>query len=119
MVSNYIAFLTTNTGLKTVGQQIAFLWNNCELKCSSFDILDDSSEGNEARRRRSLGKRSTGDETDGRNSGRASLRIGGGKKSRAASLTTRRGTLKKRDRSYEKELKAEAALERKTVYLPE
>jgi hypothetical protein len=48
------------------------------------------------------------------------LRVGGpGRKGRSAELTQRRGTLKRRDRAGEKEAKAEAALERKTVYLSE
>lgn len=49
-----------------------------------------------------------------------SLRVGGaGRKGRSAELTQRRGTLKRRDRAGAKEARAEAALERKTVYLPE
>lgn len=49
-----------------------------------------------------------------------SLRVGGaGRKGRSAELTQRRGTLKRRDRAGQKEARAEAALERKTVFLPE
>jgi hypothetical protein len=59
-----------------------------------------------------------GSNDDGRNARRASLRIGTGKKGRAASLTSRRGSLKKRDRSAQKEGRAERALERRTVQLP-
>ena len=50
---------------------------------------------------------------------RASLRIGTGKKGRAASLTSRRGSLKKRDRSSQKEAKAEMRLKRRTVQIPD
>lgn len=51
---------------------------------------------------------------------RNSLRVGTtSKKGRGASLNQRRGSLKKRDRSAEKEARAEAARERKTVSLPE
>ena len=56
---------------------------------------------------------------DGRNNRKASLRIGTGRKGRGAELNRRRGSLKKRDRSAEKEARAEAAMERKTVNLPE
>ena len=73
------------------------------------------------KRRVKPGKRNDdGDESEGgRNVRKESLRIGTGKKGRQASLTTRRGSLKKKDRTSEKEAKAEAALERRTVYLPE
>jgi hypothetical protein len=48
------------------------------------------------------------------------LRLGTtGRKARAASLSSRRGSLRKRDRTAEKEAKAEAAEERRTVALPE
>lgn len=60
-----------------------------------------------------------GDQGDGRNQRKTSLRIGPGRKGRGAELSQRRGSLKKRDRSAEKAMKAEAALERKTVNLPE
>jgi len=51
---------------------------------------------------------------------RTSLRIGNtGRKARGAQITQRRGSLKKRDRRAEKERKAEAAVERNTVDLPE
>eukprot|EP00339_Tiarina_fusa_P008614 CAMPEP_0117056836 /NCGR_PEP_ID=MMETSP0472-20121206/39438_1 /TAXON_ID=693140 ORGANISM="Tiarina fusus, Strain LIS" /NCGR_SAMPLE_ID=MMETSP0472 /ASSEMBLY_ACC=CAM_ASM_000603 /LENGTH=865 /DNA_ID=CAMNT_0004773447 /DNA_START=147 /DNA_END=2744 /DNA_ORIENTATION=+ len=57
---------------------------------------------------------------DGRNTRKASLRMGGaGRKARAASLTSRRGSLRKRDRSAEKAAKEEAAIERRTVSLPD
>ena len=50
---------------------------------------------------------------------RQSLRLGTGKKGRAAEISQRRGSLKKRDRTAQKMAKAEAAIERKTVNLPE
>jgi len=42
-----------------------------------------------------------------------------GKKGRQSAISQRRGTLKRKDRSKEKALKAERALERKTVVLPD
>ena len=62
------------------------------------------------------------DDEGGRGRGRGrgvSLRIGTGKKGRQASISQRRGTLKKRDRSREKALKEERAIERRTVVLSE
>jgi len=50
---------------------------------------------------------------------RPSLRVGTGKKGRRAMGNQRRGSLKKRDRSAEKAMRAEAAVERNTVSLPE
>lgn len=50
---------------------------------------------------------------------KTSLRIGTGKRGRGAELSMRRSSLKKRDRTKEKERKEEAALERRTVSLPE
>lgn len=50
---------------------------------------------------------------------RPSLRLGTGKKGRGAEISSRRGSLRKKDRSAEKAQKAEAALERNTVNLPE
>ena len=50
---------------------------------------------------------------------RQSLRLGTGKKGRGAELSRRRGSLRKRDRSAEKEARAVAAAERNTVQLPE
>jgi hypothetical protein len=59
-------------------------------------------------------------ESDGRNRNKASLRLGtAGKKSRNASLSSQRGSLRKRDRSSQREAKAEAAEQRRTVFLPE
>ena len=54
---------------------------------------------------------------DARNQNRNSLRVGTGR--RGAVMGNRRGSLKKRDRTAEKEAKAEAALERNTVQIPE
>jgi hypothetical protein len=82
---------------------------------------NNSSMGPDKRRRAPAKKKEErgGGNDDGRPVRRASLRIGTGKKGRAASLTSRRGSLKKRDRSSQKEAKAERALERRTVELPD
>lgn len=58
---------------------------------------------------------------DGRNRGKTSLRLrsSGGKRGRSAEINARRGSLKRKDRSAEKAAKEEAAIERKTVRLPE
>lgn len=56
----------------------------------------------------------------GRGRGRGngvSLRIGGGKRGRQN--RPQRGTLKRKDRSFEKALREEKAIERRTVVLPE
>ena len=50
---------------------------------------------------------------------RNSLRIGTGKKGRSAMKNMSRGSLKRRDRSREKEQRAIAAIERNTITLPE
>ena len=50
---------------------------------------------------------------------RTSLRITTGRKGRGAELTQRRGSLRKRDRSSQREAKLDAALVRRTVVLPE
>ena len=55
---------------------------------------------------------------DKRNARRNSLRIGTGRKGNRGG-GNRRGSLKKRDRTAEKEARAEAALERNTVQIPE
>jgi hypothetical protein len=47
-----------------------------------------------------------------------SLRVGTGKKGRQTEVKMRRGSLRKKDRSREKALKEERALERRTVHLP-
>jgi hypothetical protein len=54
-----------------------------------------------------------------RKGGKQSLRLGTSRKGRAAEASNRRGSLKRRDRRSEKERKAEAAIERKTIQLPE
>ena len=54
-----------------------------------------------------------------RKGGKQSLRLGTSRKGRAAEASNRRGSLKRRDRRSEKERKAEAAIERKTIHLPE
>jgi hypothetical protein len=77
----------------------------------------------EGRMKRSIaGKEKPGskDWKKGAEEGRkASLKITTGKKGRSAEINSRRGSLKRRDKSSEKAAKEEAALERKTVYLPE
>lgn len=51
---------------------------------------------------------------------RNSLRIGnGGKRGRSTEKNASRGSLRRRDRSQEKEMRVQAAIERKTVQLPE
>lgn len=59
------------------------------------------------------------DSADVRNQRKTSLKLGTGRKGRSAEVSGRRGSLKKRDRSAEKEAKAAAAEERRTVRLPE
>jgi hypothetical protein len=89
------------------------------------DSGGDSSEyGKDGKRKRQPGSRKKNDaqeqQDDSRNRGKTSLRLGTtGRKSRAASLTSRRGSLRKRDRTAEREAKAEAAEQRRTVSLPE
>lgn len=63
-------------------------------------------------------KRKIGGPGDGRNDRKASLRIGSGKK-RGGAGRQRRGSLKRRDRSSEKEARLERRLLRRTVDLPE
>lgn len=56
---------------------------------------------------------------DSRNTRKTSLRVTSGSKGgRGAEMNQKRGSLRKRNRSAEKEARAEAALERKTVTLP-
>lgn len=59
------------------------------------------------------------EQADIRNQRKTSLKLGTGRKGRAAETSGRRGSLKKRDRSAEKEAKLAAAEERRTVRLPE
>jgi hypothetical protein len=88
----------------------------------------DGGGGGGGGRRRSAGRKDrrgggdgggAGEEREGRNQRRTSLRIGTGRKGRGAELSQRRGSLKKRDRTAEREARAEAAMERRTVRLPE
>ncbi|KAL7579875.1 hypothetical protein ACA910_004885 [Epithemia clementina (nom. ined.)] len=78
-------------------------------------VMADKSDEDRPRKPRPTPK----DDGDGRNARRPSLRLGTGKGGRGAELNQRRGSLRKRDRTAEKEAKIEAALERKTVVLPE
>lgn len=73
----------------------------------------DSEERERSPRRRGA---AGGDEGEGRNNRRESLRIGTGSRGRS---NQQRGSLRRRDRSAEKEARAEAAIERKTILLPE
>lgn len=64
------------------------------------------------------GGKTTNDSDDkARTKRKTSLRITSGR--RGSELTQRRGSLRKRDRTAQREAKLEAALERRTVYLPE
>jgi hypothetical protein len=66
------------------------------------------------------GRKADDREEGNKRGGKTSLRIGtGGRKGRGAELSQRRGSLKKRNRSADRAARAEAAIERKTVYLPE
>ena len=96
------------------------------LICFSFslfvgDTSDVGIKGEANRRRRPQGtgtalpKRKTDDGSDVRKR-KTSLRSG--RANRGAESVQRRGSLKRRDRSAVKAMKAEAAIERKTVYLP-
>ena len=103
-----------------------FLLNTQSKTNVSEDVASTAGPTKDTGRRRDFGKparkgrggRNKRDE-DSRNAGRTTLRISTGRKGRNAELSQRRGSLKKRDRRAEKEAKAEAALERKTVSLPE
>ena len=91
---------------------------------SAADDSPPSRDGGGGRKRLKQGRKSGKEERDnrddgGRNNRKTSLRVGGGRAGRAASLTTRRGSLKKRDRTAEREAREEAAIERRTVSLPE
>lgn len=72
--------------------------------------------GRDRRQKRSPG---AGGGENARGPRRPSLRVGTGKKGRRAMGNQRRGSLKKRDRSAAKAARAEAAVERNTVSLPE
>ena len=77
--------------------------------------------GGDGRRKKGRrNKKGGADGEGGRNDRKTSLRLGtSGKKSRAAQLSGRRGSLRKRDRTAEKAAKEEAAMERLTVSIPE
>ena len=71
------------------------------------------------RRTKGQGKKGRhGDDENSRNRGKTSLRIGSGRKGNRGNGRSR-GSLKKRDRTAEKEAKEAAAEERRTVALPE
>jgi hypothetical protein len=109
----------------------SFIFNTsplCLVRSQKSDLthlffVSADSDSNDRRQKRQPGKRK--DKPVGaaagpaRNNRRASLRIGTGKKARAASLSSRRGSLRKRDRTHEKEAKFAAAEDRRTVSLPE
>ena len=79
----------------------------------------DSAFGRNDRRKRQPGARREPPkgQRDGANRGRTSLRLfSSGRRQRR---TNNRGTLRKRDRTAEKERKAEAAEERRKIFLPE
>lgn len=72
---------------------------------------------NDRRKRQPSSRRAPPAGRDGANRGRASLRLtNSGRRQRR---TSNRGTLRKRDRTAEREAKAEAAEERRTISLPE
>lgn len=74
----------------------------------------------DGKRKAKPGKQRGEEDSESRNTGKTSLRMGpSGRKGREAQLSSRRGSLKKRDRTSEKEAKAAAAEERRTVSLPE
>lgn len=86
----------------------------------------DGAFGKDARGKRQPGgggrrrEKKDGDGDDSRNRGKTSLRIGtNSRKGRAAALSSRRGSLRKRDRTAEREARAEAAEQRRTVSLPD
>lgn len=79
----------------------------------------DTGFGRNDRRKRQPGGRRTpqGQNRDGANRGKTSLRLdNSGRRQRR---TSSRGSLRKRDRTAEREAKAEAAEERRKVSLPE
>lgn len=74
----------------------------------------------DGKRKAKPGKQRGEEDSESRNTGKTSLRMGpSGRKGREAQLSSRRGSLKKRDRTSEKEAKAAAAEERRTVSLPD
>jgi hypothetical protein len=96
------------------------------LKSPSVAPASDGKLGLEEARRRRLTKKpgaavpgAAAKADDGREDRKANLRLKTGRKGRAAELSQRRSTLKKRDRTADKISRAEAAVERKTVVIPE
>ncbi len=95
------------------------------VSLSVFHLLIDSGPSNDTGRgqKRNFGgkkARPAGGNNDYAKRPRNSLRIGAqGKKGRSAQKNMSRGSLRRRDRSKEKERKLEAAIERKTIQLPE
>lgn len=99
-------------------------WMGLKRQFSNLFPFSDNSSGpasKNGKRQRPAKKKAEGYEGagDARNQRKTSLKLGTTRKGRAASLSNRRGSLRKRDRTAEKEAKAEAAEERRTVYLPE
>lgn len=94
---------------------------NSHLSSLFFSPTADAPSRESGRRARpGANKRRNPNEDNDRGSPRRqSLRVGTGKKGRGAELSRRRGSLRKRDRSAEKEARAEARAERNTVLLPE
>jgi len=89
---------------------------------SCHAITENDGPGGDSSKRRfgkKLKQKRGGRADDGPPQRRTTLRLGTGKKGRAAEISRRRGSLKKRDRTAEKEAKLEAATERRTVQLPE
>ena len=70
--------------------------------------------------KRNFGKKNKQNESTYEKRPRNSLRVGaGGKMGRKAQKNMSRGSLRRRDRTREKEMKEQAAIERRTVQLPE
>jgi len=91
--------------------QLFFSFN---IKYSADDTSSDKGP------KRNFGKKNKSNESAYEKRPRNSLRIGaGGKKGRAAQKNMSRGSLRKRDRSKDKEMKLQARIERRTVELPE
>ena len=96
-----------------------FFFCICLMLLSSLSSDAPSREtGRRARPPANKRRREDNDDSRG-NPRRQSLRVGTGKKGRGAELRQRRGSLRRRDRTAEREAKAAAAMERNTVNLPE
>lgn len=88
----------------------------------NFFILLGSGPSNDRGPKRNFGRKAKpgGGNNEYARKPRNSLRIGAqGKRGRSAQKNMSRGSLRRRDRSKEKEMRLEAAIERKTVQLPE